>query len=180
MHLGGELSQIISQIRRLRPSRSPIPIGKRVTRPGRYQVELPRLSFALIRVRRVIYISKSKVGSDPTELDAIVARSSALNEVAGITGMLWSNDACFAQVLEGEHDAVGETMDRIRADPRHFDVDVVSDRTITRRLFGEWAMIRSVGRSETMAGTAFLVGFAMGERTASAHQLYQILVASEG
>nr|WP_184059913.1 BLUF domain-containing protein [Sphingomonas aerophila] len=133
----------------------------------------------MIRVRRVVYISKSRVGSDPTELDAIVARSSALNNVAGVTGMLWSNDACFAQVLEGEHDAVDETMKRILADPRHFDVELVSDRTVTRRLFGEWAMIRSVGGSETMAGTAFLVGFAMGERTASAHQLYQILVASE-
>jgi hypothetical protein len=133
----------------------------------------------VIRVRRVIYISRSRVGSDHAELDAIVARSTSLNEAAGITGMLWSNDACFAQVLEGEHDAVGETMDRIRADPRHFDIDIVSDRTILHRVFGEWGMIRAVGKPETMAGTAFLVGFAMGERTASARQLYEILVASE-
>lgn len=84
----------------------------------------------------MIYISRSKVGSDPVELDAIVTRSSALNEAAGVTGMLWSNDAYFAQVLEGEHSAVGETMERICADPRHFDVDIVFDRPIIRRLFG--------------------------------------------
>ena len=130
-------------------------------------------------MRRLIYISKSRVNSDPAELDAIVARSSSPNEAAGITGMLWSGHACFAQVLEGEHDAVGETMNRIRADTRHFDIDVVFDRAITRRLFGKWAMTRADGRSETMAGTAFLVGFAMGERTASAQQLYDIVVASE-
>ena len=130
-------------------------------------------------MRRVIYISKSKVGSDPAELDAIVTRSSSLNDAAGITGMLWSNDTCFAQVLEGEHDAVGAAMDRIRADARHSDVDVVFDRAITRRLFGKWAMIRADGRSDTMAGTAFLVGFAMGERTVSAQQLYDIIVSSE-
>ncbi|WP_081469605.1 BLUF domain-containing protein [Sphingomonas sp. PAMC 26617] len=41
------------------------------------------------------------------------------NIKAGVTGMLWSQGANFAQVIKGSYDQVGATMDRILSDPRH-------------------------------------------------------------
>ncbi|RYF10944.1 MAG: blue light sensor protein, partial [Oxalobacteraceae bacterium] len=41
-------------------------------------------------LRRVVYISQSRVGDDRSALDAIVEVSSARNAADGITGMLWS------------------------------------------------------------------------------------------
>jgi hypothetical protein len=68
------------------------------------------------------------VGTDAGALDAIVDRSATLNQSQGITGMLWSDGSSFAQVLEGEYPAVAGTMNRIRVDRRHTEVEVVLDR----------------------------------------------------
>jgi hypothetical protein len=69
-------------------------------------------------MRRIIYTSRSRTRDDLAELDAIMEVSIARNIEAGITGMLWSDGANFAQVIEGGHDQVGATMSRIRSDPR--------------------------------------------------------------
>ncbi|WP_010188000.1 BLUF domain-containing protein [Sphingomonas sp. PAMC 26605] len=131
-------------------------------------------------MRRIIYTSISLTGTDLAELDAIVTESIASNTKAGITGMLWSNGANFAQVLEGGHDEVGATMDRIRADPRHVDIEVVLDRAVVSRQFGNWAMRRADDGEASTPGTTFLLGFALSERTASAKRLYEIIMAIEG
>jgi hypothetical protein len=68
-------------------------------------------------MRRIIYTSRSLIEGNLAELDAILAESIAWNTTAGITGMLWSDGKNFAQVIEGAHDEVGATMDRIRSDP---------------------------------------------------------------
>jgi hypothetical protein len=129
-------------------------------------------------VHRLIYISRSLVGSSANELDAIVRRSVVHNQANGVTGMLWSDGANFAQVLEGEHDAVAETMSRIRADPRHADIEVLVDRSIAQRMFGGWAMVLPGEGSETTDQTAFLVGFAASQHTDLARRLYEIVLAS--
>ncbi|QCB41153.1 BLUF domain-containing protein [Sphingomonas sp. PAMC26645] len=130
-------------------------------------------------MRRIIYTSRSLIGGDQTALDAILAESSTWNTEAGVTGMLWSNDAHFAQVIEGEHDKVGVTMDRIRADPRHTDIQMVLDRDVMSRQFGDWAMRRADGGEVSTPGTTFLLGFALGESSVSAKRLYEIIIATE-
>lgn len=137
-------------------------------------------SFCLHRlaaVHRLIYISRSLVGADPSALDAIVGRSAARNQEQGITGVLWSDSVSFAQVLEGEYHAVVETMDRIRGDPRHCEIEVVLNRGISQRMFGRWGMVLSDDKAETTAETAFLLGFAAGQHTPSARKLYGIVVS---
>ncbi|WP_425506203.1 BLUF domain-containing protein [Sphingomonas aerophila] len=88
-----------------------------------------------VAMHRLIFISRSLVGTDPGALDAIVDRSATLNQRQGITGMLWSDGSSFAQVLEGESQAVAETMNRIRVDRRHTEIEVVLDRPVVQRMF---------------------------------------------
>jgi len=130
-------------------------------------------------MRRIIYTSRSLTGGVLAEIDAIVAISIVLNIKAGITGMLWSDGANFAQVIEGGDDEVGATIDRIRADPRHTDINVVLDRAVVSRQFGAWAMRQADGGEASTPATTFLLGFALGERTASAKRLYEIIIAAE-
>ena len=131
-------------------------------------------------MRRVIYTSKSRVIDAPSRVDEIVALSSARNRDTGITGMLWFDGANFAQALEGDPNEVGKTMDRIRNDPRHEDIDVVFDRLVASRLFGDWSMRRPDDDVPSTDSTGFLIGFAVNQRTKSAQRLYEIVAASDG
>jgi hypothetical protein len=120
------------------------------------------------------------MGDDSDALDAMIARSDALNGIAGITGMLWWDGAHFAQVLEGSHDAVGRTMHRIRGDVRHADIAIVSDRAVTTRMFGTWGMKRWDTGAEATANTAFLIGLAASDASPAARRLYQVMLACDG
>ena len=131
-------------------------------------------------MRRLIYISQSRIGSDLEGLGQIVEQSSVRNLEAGITGMLWSDTVHFVQVLEGERDAIGATMNRIRCDPRHSDIDVVADRKVTTRMFGNWGMRRADSEASDADSTAFLVGYAARESPRTARHLIDIISASEG
>jgi hypothetical protein len=131
-------------------------------------------------MRRIIYISRSLTDGNLAELDAIVAGSIARNSKVGITGMLWSDGASFAQVIEGGDDEVGAAMDHIRADPRHTDIEIVLDRVIRSRQFGNWAMRRAADDKASTPSTTFLLGFALEEGTASAKRLYEIIITAEG
>lgn len=70
----------------------------------------------------------------------ILEKSRRNNGLDGITGLLWADGERFAQVLEGDEEAVGETMERIRADPRHCDITILHDRIVAERHFGDWSM----------------------------------------
>lgn len=131
-------------------------------------------------MRRLIYISRSLIGSDPGQIASIVDQSIVRNQAAGLTGILWSDGSHFAQAIEGSSRTVEETMKRIRSDRRHVDVELVSDQAVAHRVFGSWSMIWSNGCLETLSETAFIVGFARTQQNASARRLYEIVVASEG
>ncbi len=130
--------------------------------------------------RRVIYISRSLIGADPDGIAAIVSSSVRWNVEVDVTGMLWADGQSFAQVIEGNDDAVGQTMDRIRADRRHTAIDCLLDRPVRSRQFGSWSMRRAGTDDASAQGTIFMIGFAMGQETASAERLYQIVLASDG
>lgn len=91
-------------------------------------------------MRQILYVSRNLVGSDEPALLSILERSRRNNGLDGITGLLWADRERFAQVLEGDDQAVGETMDRIRADPRHADIAILHDRQVETRQFGDWSM----------------------------------------
>ena len=119
------------------------------------------------------------IGADPKEIEAILSSSIRCNTALEITGMLWADGDNFAQVIEGDPDNVGQTMGRIRADRRHTDIEVLLDRSVLSRQFGDWSMHQAADDAASSHATAFMIGFAMGERTASAKRLYEIVVGSD-
>ena len=129
-------------------------------------------------MRRMIYVSKATIGDDVAQLDAIVVESVARNTSVGVTGMLWFDGTRFAQVLEGDHDPIGSTMDRIARDRRHRNVEIILDRPIAHRMFATWAMMRADDSESATLSTSFLVGFARSLHTEAGRRLYEIALAS--
>lgn len=130
-------------------------------------------------LHRVIYLSKSLIGADPDGIAAILASSIHWNTQVEVTGMLWADGQHFAQVIEGDPGAVGRTMDRIRGDQRHADIEVLLDRQVASRQFGSWSMRRAGDDDASAHGTTFMIGFALSSSNASAGRLYQIILASD-
>ena len=90
-------------------------------------------------MRQILYVS-SKAPGHEVSIGNILMVSRRNNDAAGVTGLLYTDGVRFLQVLEGDRATVDRTFDRIRADPRHHAVVVLSDREVTEREFGNWAM----------------------------------------
>ena len=86
---------------------------------------------------QLVYISSAKGVPD---LDAILTKSRRNNGRDSITGLLYSDEVRFLQVLEGPADKVETTFARIQQDPRHRGLVVLSRRTVEAREFGAWEM----------------------------------------
>ena len=91
-------------------------------------------------MRQLLYISTSSEPVIGDHLSTILVQSRRNNQITGLTGLLWTDGVRFLQVLEGEHDSVGRTFERIRRDPRHKAVVVLHDRAVDKRTFGMWSM----------------------------------------
>ncbi len=89
----------------------------------------------------VVYCSRASLGDDRFALDRIVAKAQRSNPAQAITGVLVFGGGVFFQWLEGPRARVEALMSRIRADPRHDDVVVLSESEEVRdRLFPHWSM----------------------------------------
>lgn len=93
---------------------------------------------------RLIYLSRNSIpGSNENiyqEIEQILAVSRQRNAATHITGALMFNRECFAQVLEGAHDDIQETFERIQCDPRHADVVILDFEPVQTRRFSQWSM----------------------------------------
>jgi hypothetical protein len=89
---------------------------------------------------RLMYVSRAVPALDHEELLAIVRRSRADNPGLGITGVLCYSGGIFLQVLEGGRSAVNRLYQRIVADPRHTQVELLAYEEIAERRFAGWAM----------------------------------------
>ncbi len=97
----------------------------------------------------IVYISRNELIGTPTEIDGHVAqilRTSRRNNAAvGVTGALMFHRGCFAQVLEGTHEAIEAVFERIQCDDRHSCVDLLSFEPIEHRRFARWTMAHAGG-----------------------------------
>jgi hypothetical protein len=92
-------------------------------------------------MRRLIYISHAVEEFALEDLLALLAKSRTTNQARGITGVLFYLDGVFLQFLEGEAQAVEDTVARIRADPRHAGFVVLTDNSSSHEaLLPEWKM----------------------------------------
>ena len=93
----------------------------------------------MTREIQLIYLSDLSPGQED-QLPDILATSVRRNGEDGITGMLLYAGGNIMQVLEGEETAVRRTYERISRDPRHRNLELLSEETITRRDFADWRM----------------------------------------
>lgn len=93
-------------------------------------------------MRQLLYVSVSLIGDDVRALDRLMVQAQTNNALVGITGLLWTDGAYFAQVLEGEAVFVEELVHRMRRDPRHHSLEIVDDAHVEERQYGDWSMMR--------------------------------------
>ena len=89
---------------------------------------------------RMMYASRAVPAIDQEELITILRQSKAHNPTIGVTGVLCFSGGIFLQVLEGGRSAVNRLYNRIAADPRHTEVEVLLYEEISERRFASWSM----------------------------------------
>ena len=95
---------------------------------------------ASVMLRQLLYVSRAASPDTTVPLDPIYESSRHGNALDGVSGLLFSDGKRFVQVLEGSEEAVGATMERIRADARHDHIVVLHDAPVPVREFGDWSM----------------------------------------
>ncbi len=89
---------------------------------------------------RLMYASRAVPAVDQEELHHIVGQSKAHNMHSGVTGVLCLSGGIFLQVLEGGRTPVNRLYNRIVADVRHTDVELLLYQEIRERQFAGWSM----------------------------------------
>jgi methanogenic corrinoid protein MtbC1 len=87
------------------------------------------------------YQSRALSPPSPSELEQLVAQARSRNRSLGVTGMLLYQNGRFLQTLEGPPAALRQVWESIRRDPRHGEIEVLSDQTIPSRLFADWDLL---------------------------------------
>ena len=93
-------------------------------------------------LHRAIYVSEA-VGGAATSLlvlAEILGASDRNNRRDGLTRILMRHDGHFLQAIEGRRVDVDRLMDRLRTDPRHRNIRLLSDLDVPERLFHDWPM----------------------------------------
>lgn len=93
-------------------------------------------------LERLVYCSRACI--DTASLQAIselLGVSQRNNVRDGLTGALAVNDGWFLQVIEGPGTALDRLLRRLAEDSRHADVEVLSRRPVSARLFPDWSMV---------------------------------------
>ncbi len=71
----------------------------------------------------------------------LLAHSFLNNQKDNITGLLIYKNKQFAQVIEGEEDAIERVWSKIQRDTRHKDIQLLSKEPIVNRSFTKWSML---------------------------------------
>ena len=92
-------------------------------------------------MKRITYVSTSTSPLSQATLDEIGNVSARNNARCNVTGILLTGGDIFLQILEGEVTEVDRTLERIRQDPRHGDLQLIKvENSAATRLFPAWSM----------------------------------------
>ncbi|WP_295632224.1 BLUF domain-containing protein [Novosphingobium sp.] len=86
------------------------------------------------------YRSEAAPVPSATELESLIAEARGRNHNVGITGMLLYDSGRYLQTLEGPPDAVERLWSAIKRDPRHGQIELLSQHIVPSRLFSGWDM----------------------------------------
>ncbi len=93
-------------------------------------------------LERLVYCSRACI--DTASLQAIselLGVSQRNNTRDGLTGALAVNDGWFLQVIEGPGTALDSLLRRLADDSRHTEIELLSRRAVSGRLFPDWSMV---------------------------------------
>jgi diguanylate cyclase (GGDEF)-like protein/PAS domain S-box-containing protein len=88
----------------------------------------------------LIYVSQATRAMTATELVELQNKAQVCNRQLGVTGCLLYQDGYFLQMLEGKKETLVALMDKIRADTRHHQVQVIIECVAKQRIFTDWGM----------------------------------------
>lgn len=94
-------------------------------------------------LHRAIYVSDA-VGDAAASLlvlAEILGEAERNNRRDGRTGAMMRHDGQFLQVVEGRRSDVDRLLDRLRLDPRHENMRLLSDQAVADRLFPDCLMM---------------------------------------
>ena len=95
---------------------------------------------------QIIYVSQP-FGYDAAILSNILLDARRCNERDGVTGALVCRHDIFLQLLEGPTTEVEATYARILRDDRHVSPRKLVSRSISHRMFADWAMLHDPAKS---------------------------------
>ncbi|WP_123772419.1 BLUF domain-containing protein [Zobellia sp. OII3] len=88
----------------------------------------------------LLYISKYRKTLTDSEIDTMVQTSGAYNASKDITGCLITYKGKCVQILEGPETEIKKLYSRVKSDPRHYEVHILSENPIDERAFPQFAM----------------------------------------
>lgn len=88
----------------------------------------------------LVYTSLPRIEMSRSTLDDITRLSIRKNNKKGITGMLLGIENRYLQYLEGDEVDILELFNRIKQDPRHYEVNKWIQGNTDKRIFSEWSM----------------------------------------
>lgn len=89
----------------------------------------------------ITYRSTASAKPSAAEIDELTAKAQAKNHRLGLTGMLLYQEGEFLQTLEGNPANLEKVWSSIRRDPRHCNIDVLSEHIVPARLFSGWDLL---------------------------------------
>ena len=89
---------------------------------------------------RLTYVSRAKPELNSSDLKEILKQAQYNNQQNGITGMLCFNKCFFLQTIEGARPELSSLLNKISADNRHFDLQIIESVEIHSRHWSEWSM----------------------------------------
>ncbi|MCK7591666.1 BLUF domain-containing protein [Subsaxibacter sp. CAU 1640] len=86
------------------------------------------------------YRSKAAPNLTQEDINNILNTATTVNEEKNITGCLIYHNDSFVQILEGKKEDVLDVYEKIKNDPRHYDVHLLWENNVNGRYFEEWSM----------------------------------------
>lgn len=102
-----------------------------------------RLETAEEPVSVVVYRSHATRPFTPSGLTQLVRSAKANNKAASLTGFILYDDHRFLQWLEGPDAALQGVIRKIENDPRHDDMEFLTQHKAKTRLFADWGLMVS-------------------------------------
>lgn len=88
----------------------------------------------------LIYFSSSIANLTQADFEFLLKGAQEKNQQQNISGVIYYSNGFFLQLIEGPRQNINRLFQSICHDARHFDISLVSFRTIEQKHFEQWSM----------------------------------------